>query len=151
MVICPAVSQHGRRVSGLVYWTQGTFFSLPLFTDAAGSRPRNASSVGVKWGQVICVLGSRAARFFNLTVHATRAASLTPSLPWCHLKMAKKARSLKPLTLFVFSFAPVCKKIFIKTHSIESRWVKGPENVLFKGGSVSLSAQIVYRLGQWRG
>ena len=52
---------------------------------------------------------------------------LTPSLPWCNLKMAKAMRNLKPFSLFLFFFASVCERIFIKTHSIESRWVKGPE------------------------
>ena len=27
----------------------------------------------------------------------------------------------------------VCERIFIKTHNVENRWVKGPENLLFKG------------------
>ena len=41
-------------------------------------------------------------------------------------------QNLKPLGIYVFFFALVCERIFIKTHSIESRWVKGPETILFK-------------------
>ena len=36
-------------------------------------------------------------------------------------------------------------------HSIESRHVKGPENILFAGMSTHLSAQKLYRLGGVKG
>ena len=38
-----------------------------------------------------------------------------------------------------------------KTHSIESRCVIGPENTLFAGVCMHLSARKFYRLGHWRG
>ena len=38
--------------------------------------------------------------------------------------------------------------IFIKTYSIEIRCVIGPEDILFAGASVHLSAWKFYRLGQ---
>ena len=44
-----------------------------------------------------------------------------------------------------------CERIFIKTHSVENRCVIGPENRLFAGASVHLSARRFYRLGQGRG
>ena len=39
--------------------------------------------------------------------------------------------NLKRLTLFVFFFALACETVFIKTPSIESRRITGPENILF--------------------
>ena len=61
---------------------------------------------------------------------------------------AIKVQSLKPLSLFVFCFALACERTCIKTHSIESTRVIGPENRLFAGRSEHLSARILYRLGQ---
>ena len=52
------------------------------------------------------------------------------------------------ILLFVFFFALACDRIFIKTHTIESRCVIGAENRLFTGASVHLSARKFYRLGQ---
>ena len=49
---------------------------------------------------------------------------------------------------FVFFFALACERSFIKTSRIESRRVKGPQNVLFVGASVHLSDRKFYRLGQ---
>ena len=72
---------------------------------------------------------------------------LTPSLPWCYLKMT--VQNCKPFIFFFFVL--VCARIFIKMHSIERRHVMGPENLLFTGGSVHLSARKLYRLGQWSG
>ena len=72
---------------------------------------------------------------------------LTPSLPWCHLKTTNKMRNLKPLSFFVFFFARAYERLFIKTHSIQSECVNGPENILFAGASVYLSARKFYRLG----
>ena len=50
-----------------------------------------------------------------------------------------KMLNLKPFSLIVFFLAPGCEKIFIKTYSIESRCVIGPENILFAGAFVHLS------------
>ena len=52
-------------------------------------------------------------------------------------------RNLKPLSRFVFFFALACKRIFIKTHGIESRCVIGAENILFAGASMHHSARIL--------
>ena len=49
---------------------------------------------------------------------------------------------------FVFFFTLACERIFIKTHSVESRCVMGPGNILPAGPSVQLSALEFYRLGQ---
>ena len=76
---------------------------------------------------------------------------ITPSLSWYHLKMANKSAKLETLSLFVLFFALACERTVIKAHSIESRCIIGPENILFVGTSVHLSARKSYRLGQWRG
>ena len=55
-----------------------------------------------------------------------------------------KCETLKPVCFF---FALACERIFIETYSIESRCVIGPENTLFAGASVHLSARALYRLG----
>ena len=60
---------------------------------------------------------------------------LTPSLPWCHLKMTNKRLNLKPFSLFVFLFALACERIFMRMHCTESRCVIGPDNILFAGAS----------------
>ena len=62
---------------------------------------------------------------------------LTPSLLY-HLKT----------TVSVIFFALACERIFIETHSIESRCVMGAENILLTGSSVQLSAPKFYRQGQ---
>ena len=59
-----------------------------------------------------------------------------------------RVRNLKLFSHFVFLSALVCDKIFIKTDSTESGCVIGPENILFTGDSVRLSAHRSYRLGQ---
>ena len=64
------------------------------------------------------------------------------------LKKTTKVQKLNPLGLFVFIFAQARESIFIKTHSFESSCVIGPENILFAGASVHLSARKFYRLGQ---
>ena len=43
-----------------------------------------------------------------------------------HVSRILKVRNLKPLSLFVFFFALTRERIFIKTHTIESRGVTGP-------------------------
>ena len=83
--------------------------------------------------------------------HPKKASLLTPSLPWCHLKTTNKSAKFEILTSFCCCFALACERLCIKTHGIESRWVTGPENILFAGASVHLSARTFYRLGQWRG
>ena len=54
---------------------------------------------------------------------------------------------MKPFSLIVFIFSLACERIFIKTHSIKRRCAIGPENLLFAGASVHLSARKFYRLG----
>ena len=34
-----------------------------------------------------------------------------------------------------------CERIFIKVHNTESRFIIGPDNILFEGASVHLSAR----------
>ena len=46
-------------------------------------------------------------------------------------------RNLKPLSFFLFFFTLACETISLKTHSIESGRVTGPENILFAGASFS--------------
>ena len=45
-----------------------------------------------------------------------------------------KVRNLKLLCLFVLFFALACEQTFVKTHNVESRFVKGPEIYCFVGG-----------------
>ena len=52
---------------------------------------------------------------------------------------SEKSETLKPFC-FLF-FAQACGRIFIQTHSTESRWVIGPENILFAGACVHRSAE----------
>ena len=66
-------------------------------------------------------------------------------------KRSIKVRNLIPLRLFVLFLALACERIFIKTRSIENRCVTGPENILFAGASVYLSARKFDRLGQGMG
>ena len=75
-------------------------------------------------------------------------APLTPSLPCCHLKKTPESAKFETLKPFRLLFALACERIFIKTHSVESRYVIGPENIQFAGASVHLSARKFYRLGQ---
>ena len=80
-------------------------------------------------------------------------ACVDPQPLHCHNVTWKRpilVRNLKPLSFSFFS-ALTCERIFIKTHSIESRWVRGPEHILFTGASVNLSNRTFYRLGQCRG
>ena len=84
--------------------------------------------------------------FTKASVLLQRLQSLTPSLLCCHMKTTNKSAKFKPVSLCVFFFALACERIFIKTHSIES--VKGPENILFVGSSLHLSARKLYRLEQ---
>ena len=59
---------------------------------------------------------------------------------------------LKPFFFFFFFlfflFALPFERIFTKTHSVESRCVIGPENILFAGVCAHFSARKFYRLGQ---
>ena len=52
-----------------------------------------------------------------------------------------KVQNLKPLNPFVFFFAHACERIFIKTHSFQSRYVIGLENIPFVGAAMHLSAR----------
>ena len=77
--------------------------------------------------------------------------NLTPSLPSCHLKTTIKSAKSETLKPFWLLSALACERTFIKMYCIESRRIIGPENILFAGVSVGLSAWKFYRLGQWRG
>jgi len=68
---------------------------------------------------------------------------LTPSLE----KDQYRVQNFKPLNVSVLFFALALERIFIETHSIESRCVIGAENVLFVGASLHFSARKFYRLG----
>ena len=58
------------------------------------------------------------------------------------MKTTNKSARFKPVSLFVFFFALACKRIFFKTHIIESRCIIRLENILFAfvGVFVHLSA-----------
>ena len=64
------------------------------------------------------------------------ASLLTPSLPWCHLK-------IETLKHFFF-FALECETIFNKTHNTESRCTIGPKNVVCRCVRASFSAEILH-------
>ena len=49
--------------------------------------------------------------------------------------------NLKPLSLLVFFFVPACERIFIKTHSIKSRYMLQDRKIQFSDACVHLSAQ----------
>ena len=72
---------------------------------------------------------------------------LTPSLPWCHLQRTSNSMKYETLKPFIYVFARAWERIFIKTLSTEGRCVTGPENVLFAGASVHLSARKCLRRG----
>ena len=79
----------------------------------------------------------------------TRGLLLTPSLPRCHLKTTNKSAKSETLQPFLCGFFTlVCKRFFIRTHTIKCRCATGLENVLFAGASVRLSAQKFYSLRQ---
>ena len=71
----------------------------------------------------------------NVWVELEDCLPITPSLP-CHIKATKKSAKFKPVSLFVFFFTLACERIFIRMHSIESRCVKGLENIVFTGAQV---------------
>ena len=51
--------------------------------------------------------------------------------------------NLKPLWIFDFFFRMACERIFIKTHSIESRRVIGPERTVCRRVRASFSPVII--------
>ena len=55
----------------------------------------------------------------------------------------EKVRNSKPFSLFVFFFASACERIFIKTHTIESRCDTEPGNRLFAGCPCTFSPDIL--------
>ena len=69
--------------------------------------------------------------------------------PFTAVMSLPKVRNLKPLNLFFsfFFFALACERIFIKTYNTESSCVTGPENILFAGASVHLSAPEILQAG----
>ena len=75
--------------------------------------------------------------FFGLDVERQwyNTFILTLSLPRFHLKTTSKSAVSSTIKLFFsfFLFALACDRIFIRTHSIESRFVIGLENILFAG------------------
>ena len=54
---------------------------------------------------------------------------------------------MKSLCIFLFSEL-VCERIFSETHSNESRFIKGQENILLAGTCVHFSALKFHWLGQ---
>ena len=76
--------------------------------------------------------------------------ALTPLLPRYHLTN-KRAKFETPKPFCLLFCNDMWKDFIIKTHSFESRCVIGPENILFAGASVPLSARQFYRPGLWRG
>ena len=75
---------------------------------------------------------------------------LTPSLPY-HLKTTNKSAKSETLTPFGLLFRTGTWKNFHQMHNTERRCAIGPENILFAGVSVDLSARKFYRLRQWWG
>ena len=65
--------------------------------------------------------------------------TLTPSLPWYHLKTANGSRKFEIIKPFYEFYALACERIFIKTHTVEIRSVIGPS-----GTYVNLSALKFY-------
>ena len=75
---------------------------------------------------------------------------LTPSLPWCHLKMIHKMCEIWKPWAFSSSFSHWHVKGFSLKRTALKVHVIGPENILFGSVSLHLSAHTVYRRGQWR-
>ena len=88
-------------------------------------------------GRLMFVKRVSPARFVGPPCHFI---PLTPSLPWCHLKTTSKSTKFQNPAFLAFFFATACERVLIKTHSIESRYVIGPENILSAGVCVHLSA-----------
>jgi len=78
----------------------------------------------------------------------SRAKCLINPFTAMSLENAPKSAKSETLKLFCFLFALACERNFIKTHSIQSRWVTEPENILSAGASVHLSNRKFYRLRQ---
>ena len=57
--------------------------------------------------------------------------SLNPFTAVMSRERPTKVRNLKLLSLLIFFFALAWEQTFIKTHNVENRFVKGPENILF--------------------
>ena len=81
--------------------------------------------------------GMRTVRRFSDPVGGLHV--LTPSLPWCHLKTARKSakfETLKPFS-WVFVFLTGMWKDSSKRLALKTRCVRGPENMLFTSASFS--------------
>ena len=74
--------------------------------------------------------------------------TLTPSLPWCHLKMTTKSVKFESFKTFCFYFSHRHVKGLSSQRVALKVDVIGPENIQFAGMSLHLSAQKFYRLGQ---
>ena len=75
--------------------------------------------------------------------------TLTPSLPWRHLKTTHKSAKFEPFKPYCFLSGTGMWKGFVKAYSTESRFVTGPENTPFAGACVNHSAR-QWSLRQWR-
>ena len=85
----------------------------------------------------------------SATHHRDALCSLTPSLPWYHL--ANKSANSETLNPFCLLFRIAMWKDFYQNACIESRCVKGPQNILFGCSSVYLSARKFYKPGAVKG
>ena len=70
--------------------------------------------------------------------HRCLITHFNPLMSRCHLKTTSKSAKFETLNLFVFFFALARERVAIKLHSIESRFVVGPSNILFAGVYVSI-------------
>ena len=59
------------------------------------------------------------------------------------MKTTINVRNLKPLSLFVIFFAQACKRIFIKTHSTESRCYRTGKYTVRRRVRISFSPEIL--------
>ena len=62
------------------------------------------------------------------------------------MKTTNKRAKFKILKPFVFFFAFARERIFIKTLTVESRYVTGPENILCAGAGVNFSATEILQI-----
>ena len=72
---------------------------------------------------------------------------LTPSLPRCHLKATNKTGKSESILCLLFGTGMSVEGFSSKRIALKID-VIGPENILFAGASVHLSAGKFYRLGQ---
>ena len=68
---------------------------------------------------------------------------LTPSVPWCYLKTANKSAKFETLNCFCRIFTLSCKRIFIETHSIESRCYRSGKDTVCRRVRVSFNPKML--------